>query len=195
MTEGEEQIVDQVADATVVFVDLVGFNGLSATMSPKELMTLLNDLFARYDKIIRSYNLEKIKTIGDSYMYVGGVTNDQKDHCALAVDAALEMIFETQQLGISIGKKLDVRIGVNAGPLVAGLVGDLRFVYDLWGATVNVAAGVESAGKVGKVTVSEAVIERLGNEFKFERRGRVRLKGVGPSVLYTVVGRKADPNA
>ncbi len=190
MTEGEDQIVDQVADATVVFIDLVGFMEFSSESSPKEMMTLLNDLFGRYDRIIQSYNLEKIKTIGDSYMFVGGVTNDEKDHCALAVDAALEILFETQQFGISIGRNLEVRIGVNSGPLVAGLVGDLRFVYDLWGSTVNIAARVESAGKNGKVTVSEAVLQRLGTDFLYERQGRVRLKGVGPAVLYNIVGRR-----
>lgn len=190
MKNGEDQIVDQISDATVVFIDIVDFTKMSVTTPPRESMELLEDIFGRYDAVISKYELEKIKTIGDSYLYVGGVTTDQKDHCAAAVDAALEILFETQQLGIKSGRELKVRIGIHSGPLVAGLVGELRFVYDLWGTTVNIAAHVESASKPGIVTVSEAVIERIGREFNYERQARVRLKGVGPTILYKITGRR-----
>ena len=191
MNAGDAQIVDQVADATVVFVDIVDFTKFSAAVPPEESIALLKDLFSRYDEVIRRYDLEKIKTIGDSYMFVAGVTNDLEDHCAAAVDAALEVLFETRQLGLKMGRDLQVRIGVHSGPLVAGVVGDLRFVYDLWGMTVNIAARIEEAGKPGKVSVSEAVIERIVGEFSFERQGRVRLKGIGPTILFSVEGRRS----
>ncbi|MEM6275889.1 MAG: ammonium transporter [Pseudomonadota bacterium] len=190
MTAGEEQIVDQIADASVVFVDIVDFTAYSATVPPQESMALLEDLFGRYDDVIRSFDLEKIKTIGDSYMFVAGVTKPQADHCAAAVDAALELLFVTRQLSQKMGRELTVRIGIHSGPLVAGLIGDLRFVYDLWGTTVNVASRIEEAGKPGKVSVSEAVLTRLGNEFTFQKQARVRLKGIGPTILYSIEGRR-----
>lgn len=190
MNAGDAQIVDQVADATVVFVDIVDFTKYSASVPPEESIALLKDLFSSFDEVIRRYDLEKIKTIGDSYMFVAGVTNDLDDHCAAAVDAALEVLFETRQMGLKMGRDLQVRIGVHSGPLVAGVVGELRFVYDLWGMTVNIAARIEEAGKPGKVTVSEAVLERIVGEFSIERQGRVRLKGIGPTILFSVEGRR-----
>jgi len=192
MTAGEEQIVDQIADASVVFVDIVDFTAFATSVPPQDSMALLEDLFGRYDTVIRQFDLEKIKTIGDSYMFVAGVTRPQADHCAAAVDAALELLFVTRQLSQELGRDLNVRIGVHSGPLVAGLIGDLRFVYDLWGTTVNVAARIEEAGKPGKVSVSEAVITRLGDEFTYQRQARVRLKGIGPTILYSVEARRTS---
>ena len=190
MTAGEEQIVDQIADASVVFIDIVDFTSFASSVSPQESMALLDNLFGRYDEVIRQFGLEKIKTIGDSYMYVAGVTRPQADHCAAAVDAALEILFVTRQVSRELGRDLNVRIGAHSGPLVAGLIGNLRFVYDLWGTTVNVAARIEEAGKPGKVSVSEAVVTRLGDEFTHQRQARVRLKGIGPTVLYSVEARR-----
>ncbi|PUB10908.1 ammonium transporter [Yoonia sediminilitoris] len=190
MNGGADQIVDQVTDATVVFVDIVDFTEYTASVPPEESLGLLRDLFRRFDGVIQEYDLEKIKTVGDSYMYVSGVTSDIPDHCAVALDAAVEILFETGQMGQSIGRKLQVRIGIHSGPLVAGVVGDLRFVYDLWGMTVNMASRIEEAGKPGKISVSQSVIDRIGNEFVYERQGRVRLKGIGPSVLYSIEGRR-----
>lgn len=193
MNGGADQIVDQVTDATVVFVDIVDFTEYTASVPPEESLGLLRDLFRRFDAVIQEYDLEKIKTVGDSYMYVSGVTSDIADHCAVAVDAAVEVLFETRQTGQRIGRDLQVRIGIHSGPLVAGVVGDLRFVYDLWGMTVNMASRIEEAGKPGKISVSQGVIDRIGNEFIYERQGRARLKGIGPSVLYSVEGRRAGP--
>ncbi|MFO7758607.1 MAG: ammonium transporter [Roseovarius sp.] len=192
MQAGDTQIVDQVADATVVFIDIVDFTTYAATATPEQSMTLLKDLFGRYDEVIRRFDLEKIKTIGDSYMFVAGVTQDMPDHCATAVDAALEVLFETRQMGLTLDRDLQVRIGVHSGPLLAGLVGDLRFVYDLWGMTVNTAARIEEVGKPGKISVSEAVVERIGTEFTYEKQARVRLKGIGPTILYSVEGRRSQ---
>lgn len=191
MNAGDSQIVDQVADATVVFIDIVDFTKFAGTVPADQSMVLLRDLFGRYDQVIERYDLEKIKTIGDSYMYVSGVTNPEADHCAAAVDAALEVLYETRQLGLAQGRDIQVRIGVHSGPLVAGVVGDFRFVYDLWGMTVNMAARLEEAGKPGKITVSQAVIDRVGSEFTYQRQARVRLKGIGPTVLFSVEGRRS----
>ncbi|OSQ51344.1 ammonium transporter [Marivita geojedonensis] len=187
---GAEQIVDQVTDATVVFVDIVDFTEYSASVPPEESIALLRDLFGKFDTVIQHYDLEKIKTVGDSYMYVAGVMNDDADHCAIAIDAALELLFQTRQHGLSMGRDLQVRIGVHSGPLVAGVVGELRFVYDMWGMTVNLASRIEEAGQPGKISVSEAVIDRIGTEFIYEKQRRVRLKGIGPTVLYSVEGRR-----
>ncbi len=192
LNAGDAQIVDQVTDATVVFVDIVDFTEFAATVPPEQSIGLLRDLFGRYDEVIRRFDLEKIKTVGDSYMYVSGVTSEQADHCAAAVDAALELLYETRQMGLSMGRELQVRIGLHSGPLVAGVVGDLRFLYDLWGMTVNMASRIEEAGKPGKVSVSQAVIDRIGEEFTYERQARVRLKGIGPTVLFSIEGRRAN---
>jgi class 3 adenylate cyclase len=191
MNAGDSQIVDQLADATVAFVDIVDFTKFSGTVPAEESMLLLRDLFSRYDQVIERYELEKIKTIGDSYMYVSGVTNPVADHCATSVDAALELLYETRQMALAQGRDLQVRIGVHSGPMVAGVVGDFRFVYDLWGMTVNMAARLEEAGKPGKVTVSQAVIDRIGTEFTFQRQSRVRLKGIGATILFSIEGRRS----
>ncbi len=190
MNSGEDQIVDQFTDATVVFVDLVDFTAFSMEVPPTESMRLLRDLFGRYDEVITRYGLEKIKTIGDCYMYVSGIPDGPPEHCEIAVDAALDLLFETDQLGIRMGRDIKVRIGVHSGPLVAGVVGEFRFVYDLWGSTVNISSRIEEAGQPGKITVSQAVIDRIGDSFVYERVGRARLQGVGPTMLYAIEARR-----
>lgn len=192
MNDGEKQIVDQFADATVVFIDLVDFTVLCMNQSPQESLTLLRKLFGEYDKVVSRFGLEKIKTIGDCYMFVSGVPNPEPDHCSAAVDAALEILFATRQVGTSIGREVKVRIGIHSGPLIAGVVGDLRFVYDLWGSTVNTAARIEEAAQPDKITVSEAVIDRIGSDFIYHRQGRVRLRSIGPMILYSIEGRRQN---
>ncbi len=191
MNEGEDQIVDQFTDATVVFVDLVDFTSYAMERDPSVSMNLLRDLFGRFDKVIDRYDIEKIKTIGDCYMFVSGTPKSRNDHCETAVEAAFEVLFETNQMAISTGDDIKVRIGLHSGPLVAGVVGDHRFVYDLWGSTVNIASRLEEAGKPGKITVTDAAMDRLGGLYDFKRQGRARLRGVGPTVLYSIEGRKA----
>lgn len=192
MNDGSSQIVDQITDATVVFVDIVDFTEYAGSVPPEDSIALLRDLFGKFDEVITDYDLEKIKTVGDSYMYVSGVTSEQSDHCAIAVDAAIEILFQTRQTGLGMGRELNVRIGVHSGPLVAGVVGELRFVYDLWGMTVNMASRIEEAGVPGKISASQAVIDRIGGEFIHERQSRVRLKGIGPTVIYSIEGRRTE---
>ena len=192
MNAGEDQIVDQFADATVVFADVVDFTAYSMEVPPVESMQLLRDLFGRFDQVVNRYELEKIKTIGDCYMFVSGIPAGKPDHCGTAVEAALDLLFETQQLSIKLGRDIQIRIGVHSGPLVAGVVGDHRFVYDLWGSTVNIASRIEEAGRPNKITVSEAVVDRVGAQFVYQRQGRARLRGVGQSVLYSIEGRRTN---
>lgn len=190
MRAGEDQIVDQVSDATVVFVDIVDFTSFSQEVQPHESINLLRNLFGSYDEVIHKYDLEKIKTIGDCYMFVAGLHDANGDHCSIAIEAALDVLFETRQTSTRLERDLQVRIGVHSGPLVAGVVGELRFVYDLWGSTVNLANRIEEAGKGNEITVSQAVIDRVGSDFLYERAGRPRLRGVGPTVLYVIRGRR-----
>ncbi len=189
INEGEDQIVDQFSDASVVFADVVGFTEYSMEHEPSASMELLRDLFSRFDNVIEGYDLEKIKTIGDCYMFVAGSPNARPDHCEVAVDAALDLLFETKQMAIARGENIQIRIGLHSGPIVAGVVGQHRFIYDLWGSTVNIASRLEQAGKPGKITVTEAVLDRIGSLYKTERQGRARLRGVGPTVLYSIEGR------
>ncbi len=195
MNEGEDQIVDQFTDATVVFADVVDFTRFAMEKDPSVSMHLLRDLFARFDAVVNRYDLEKIKTIGDCYMFVAGTPNARGDHCEAAVDAALDLLFETNQMAIALGQDLNIRIGLHSGPLVAGVVGDHRFVYDLWGSTVNIASRLEETGKPGKITVTDAVVDRLRDQYNFQRQGRARLRGVGPTVLYSIESRKAGASA
>ena len=191
MNEGEDQIVDQFADATVVFVDVVDFTSYSMERDPSVSMNMLRDLFGRFDKVIGRYDIEKIKTIGDCYMFVSGTPKARHDHCETAVEAAFELLFETNQMAIARGEDIKIRIGLHSGPLIAGVVGNHRFVYDLWGSTVNIASRLEEAGKPGKITVTDAAMDRLGPLYNFKRQGRARLRGVGPTILYSIEGRKA----
>ncbi len=193
MERGESRIVDQFSDATVVFADICDFTQFSMEAHAGESMELLTDLFGAFDEVVSGYGLEKIKTIGDCYMFVSGVPDSQPDQCERAIDAALDLIFATRQLSTKLGRDISVRVGVHSGPLVAGVVGDLRFVYDVWGSTVNFASRVEEAGKPNKVTVSQAVIDRIGSTFKWHRIGRKRLSGIGNTVLYSIEGRTTTP--
>ncbi|MEM7718026.1 MAG: ammonium transporter [Pseudomonadota bacterium] len=192
MENGESRIVDQFSDATVVFADICDFTQFSMEAHAGESMALLTDLFQAFDEVISDYGLEKIKTIGDCYMFVSGVPDAKEDQCERAVDAALDLVFATRQLATKLNREINIRVGVHSGPLVAGVVGDLRFVYDVWGSTVNIASRIEEASDPGRVTASQAVIDRISSDFKWQRVGRRRLSGIGNTVLYTIEGRKAS---
>jgi len=145
-----------------VFVDIVDFTQFAASVPPEESISLLRDLFGRYDEVIRRFDLEKIKTVGDSYMYVSGVTSEQADHCAAAVDAALDLLYETRQMGLAMGRELQVRIGLHSGPLVAGVVGYLLYftlLDSLGPVEINLVGYVEPpvAAVVGWVALNEVI--------------------------------------
>jgi len=192
LRRGEEPIADQHDEISVLFADLAGFTVRSAHESPAATVSVLNEVFSAFDELVRRYGLEKIRTIGDSYMVAAGVPVARPDHthaiCAMALDLRREVV----RLNSSHGWDLSFRIGINCGPAVAGIVGREKFHYDLWGDTVNVASRMESHGIADQIQVTEAVYERTKTEFVFQPRGLVDVKGKGPTLTYLLVGRVGE---
>ncbi|HNH09116.1 MAG TPA: adenylate/guanylate cyclase domain-containing protein, partial [Leptospiraceae bacterium] len=166
--------------ASVLFTDFVGFTAIAEKMNPAELIAELDICFSFFDQVCKKYNLEKLKTIGDSYMCVGGVPIENSTHSEDAVYAALEIqrfMKEMKTERERSGRKFwEIRIGIHSGPLVAGIIGSTKFSYDIWGSTVNIASRMESSGTAGRINVSEAVKKLTENKFLFEHRGRIKTK-------------------
>jgi len=179
LRDGETTIADSFSEATVLFADLVGFTELSGTRGPQELVAMLNNLFTRFDESAQRIGVEKIKTIGDAYMAVAGLPKPCPDHARRIVLLALEMLQNLEDFREQTGARLSLRIGINSGPVVAGVIGSTKFIYDLWGDTVNVASRMESHGVADRVQVTRAVYEQIKNEFPFEHRGEIEVKGKG----------------
>jgi class 3 adenylate cyclase len=186
---GEEPIADFFENVTVLFADIVGFTPLAATMSPAELVLVLDTLFNAYDALLDHYGLEKVKTIGDSYMAAAGLPEPRPDHAQAAAAMALDMIAETHRLSAELGLGLAIRSGLHSGPLVAGVIGSRKFIYDLWGDTVNTASRMESHGEPGAVHVSEATWELVKDHFAWRQRGVIAVKGKGQLSTYWLTGR------
>jgi class 3 adenylate cyclase len=176
---GENEIADSFADVTVLFGDLAGFTALSAKMSADDVVDMLNGLFSRFDRVANELGIEKIKTIGDCYMAVCGLPKRCPNHAARMVRMALRMLEETREYGNEKGWSLQMRIGLNSGPVVAGVIGTSKFIYDLWGDTVNLASRMESTGVPGEIQVTRSVYESLKGSYQFEGRGMVQVKGKG----------------
>jgi class 3 adenylate cyclase len=193
LRRGELVIADRFDEMTVLFADCVRFTELSSHLSPTELVALLNDVFSLFDRLADRYRLEKIKTIGDAYMVVGGLAPDpdRADHVARVAEMALDMLDEVEAYRSRTGSPLEVRIGAHLGPTVAGVIGLKKFIYDVWGDAVNMASRMESQGEPGRIQVSTPMYERLAHEFAFEPRGTVEIKGKGPMETYFLTGRKA----
>ncbi|MEM7714972.1 MAG: adenylate/guanylate cyclase domain-containing protein [Cyanobacteria bacterium P01_A01_bin.68] len=183
-------IADGYNNATVMFADIVGFTDLSGRIPPQQLVDLLNQIFSRFDLIAESYQLEKIKTIGDAYMVVGGLPNPRTDHAAAIATMAIDMLDAIAQFNIDTGEEFQIRIGINSGAVVAGVIGIKKFTYDLWGDTVNIASRMESHGNPGRIHVSEATYELLKDKFLFEERGVTSIKGKGEMQTYWLKGAK-----
>lgn len=189
--KGEENtIAEYFAETTVLFADLVGFTPLSASMSPIALVNLLNQLFSAFDHLSHQYGLEKIKTIGDAYMVVGGIPISRPDHAVAIAMMALEMQNEINKFNTRMNKNFTIRIGIHSGPVVAGVIGIKKFIYDLWGDTVNLASRMESHSLPGKIQVSDATYELLKDQFFFEERGLIEVKGRGEINTYFLVGKR-----
>ena len=175
---GEGTIVDHFPVVTVLFADIVGFTALTARISSGELIALLNDVFSAFDRLAEKHGIEKIKTIGDAYMVVAGLPEPLADNAAVMARMALEMV-EALEASPAGKQGLRVRIGLHTGPVVAGVIGVKKFAYDLWGDTVNTASRMESHGEPGRVHVSHAVRELLGDRFRGTDRGMISVKGKG----------------
>ncbi len=192
LRNGESLIADRFDDVTLLFADIVGFTSLSATMSPAELVGVLNEVFTAFDELVERYRLEKIKTIGDAYMVVGGMTEHSDDHTARVADMALDLGAAIAEIDAAVRLGVTFRIGLHCGPVVAGVIGTKKFIYDVWGDTVNLASRMESLGLPGRVQVTHAVMERLSGIFEFEARGLIDVKGKGPTPTYFLVGRRGS---
>jgi class 3 adenylate cyclase len=191
LKNGESVIADHFADVTVLFADIVGFTGLSNGKPPTEVVDLLNDLFRRFDAIAQGFGVEKIKTIGDAYMAVAGLPVHYDDHARRMADMALEMTAEASRFSKDRDLDFSLRIGINSGPVVAGVIGATKFIYDLWGDTVNTASRMESHGVAGSVQVTHRVYEQLKNDYEFEPRGEIEVKGKGRMSAWLLRGRVA----
>jgi class 3 adenylate cyclase len=194
---GETVIADGFDDMAVLFADLVGFTELSSHLAPTDVVRLLNDVFSTFDRLTDRFGLEKIKTIGDAYMVVGGLADrargdDLGSHAGDVADMGLAIIDELSRFEQASGTGLQVRVGMHVGPAVAGVIGLKKFIYDVWGDTVNTASRMETTGLPGRLQVTRETHERLGDGFDFERRGIVDVKGKGPIETWFVLGRRSS---
>jgi len=188
LQHGENPIADDFSEVTVLFADLVEFTPMASKLTAVEVVTMLNGLFTQFDELVAERGLEKIKTIGDAYMAVGGLPEPQVNHANRVVDLALAMRACTMESGHFPG--LSLRIGVHSGPVAGGVIGTRKFAYDVWGNTVNVASRLEQAGIPGRVHVSEATKALTESDFTYEPRGVTELRGVGSMNTYLAVAAK-----
>ncbi|MEX1170144.1 MAG: adenylate/guanylate cyclase domain-containing protein [Chloroflexota bacterium] len=188
LRHGETLIADRFDDVTLLIADIVEFTRLSAGMSADELVTVLNEVFTVFDQLVEKYGLEKVKTIGDAYMVVGGMPERSDDHAERLASMALDLA--ERVAGIDAAARLGVRfrIGMHCGPVVAGVIGTKKFIYDIWGDTVNLASRMESHGVPGRIQVTGAIEQRLRSRFRFEPRGVVDVKGKGPTPTWFLIG-------
>jgi adenylate cyclase len=185
LKDHDDVIADRL-EATVLFADIVDFTPLATGLPPEEVVQLLNGVFTAFDRLADEHGLEKIKTIGDAYMVAGGVPTPRGDHCEAVAQMALAMLSECE--GVD---GLSFRIGMDTGPVVAGVIGRRKFIYDLWGDTVNTASRMESQGVAGFIQVSAGVYARLLGRYRFEERGMIDVKGKGPTPTWLLLGPMA----
>jgi class 3 adenylate cyclase len=183
-------IVDRFDNVTVLFADIVGFTALSSSTTPEVLVTMLDELFSVFDHLAEVHGLEKIKTIGDAYMAVAGIPEPRASHAVAVARMALAMQAGLQDYVTRTGSNLAIRIGMHTGSVVAGVIGRKKFIYDLWGDTVNLASRMESHGIAGRVHISEATFECLRDSFEVEPRGFIDIKGKGSMRTYLLAGEK-----
>ena len=186
-----EQVADSFADVTVLFADISDFSSLAAQLPPARLVSLLNDIFSGFDALAEQHGLEKVKTIGDAYMVVAGLPIERDDHAEAMAEFALRMRDEIGRYSVDGLDPINIRIGINTGPVIAGVIGRKKFIYDLWGDTVNIASRMESHGSPGQIQVTHSTYLRLKRSYDFEERPAVRAKRGVEIRAYTLVGRKA----
>ena len=188
-------IADSFAEVSIIFADIVGFTDMSSRISPVDLVSVLNQIFSAFDRLADRHGLEKIKTIGDAYMVVGGLPTPRDDHAEAIADMALDMLKAINDFNLNasfpeLSGNLSMRIGINTGAVVAGVIGLNKFIYDLWGDTVNIASRMESQGIAGCIQVTEATYLRLKQKYQFEERGAIAIKGRGEMLTFWLKGRK-----
>lgn len=188
---GEEVIADRYESASVLFADIVDFTVLSGALSAEETVRMLNDVFSEFDSLVERHGFEKIKTIGDAYMVVAGVPRPRRDHATGLAAFALEMLTILEELNSRTDRQLQIRIGMNSGPLVAGVIGRQKFLFDLWGDTVNVASRMEAYGTPGRVQLTKATRELVCEQYGCDARGTIDIKGKGPMECYYLTGDKS----
>jgi adenylate cyclase len=193
MRNGETPIADHFESVTILFSDLVGFTALAIGLPPGELIEILSTVFSRFDRAVADHGLEKIKTIGDAYMVAGGLPEPMGEHAARVADLALEMLEIVDATRVALGIDLNVRIGINTGPVIAGVIGTHKFIYDVWGDTVNTASRMESSGAPGQIHVSADTRLILGDGYSFEPRGPLDIKGKGVMDTYFLLGSRTKP--
>ena len=189
LKEDDGVIPDSYESVTVVFADIVGFTPLAEQLSAPDVVALLDGVFARWDALAAIHGVEKIKTIGDAYMAAAGIPLPRSDHVEAIAEMALAMRAAVARGGSDSGSALEVRIGIDTGPVVAGVIGRAKFIYDLWGDTVNTASRMESHAAPGTIQVTERAYELLRGRYELRRRGTVEIKGKGPMTTYLLVGR------
>jgi PAS domain S-box-containing protein len=192
LQQGEGLIADHFAEATVLFADIVDFTILSAGVTPQAVVNFLNQVFSSFDQLAQQHGLEKIKTIGDAYMVVGGVPTPREDHTEAVAEMALDMLDCCTRLSRTAHMPFTMRIGINTGPVVAGVIGIRKFIYDLWGDTVNLASRMESQGLQGSIQVTGAVHAKLTRKYRFAQRGEIEIKGRGLQPAFVLQGRRED---
>ena len=183
-------IADDLPSVTILFADIVGFTMRASKMPADRLVGFLNRIFLVFDRLAESHGLEKIKTIGDAYMVAGGLPVPHEGHASAIAAMALDMIEATKRLSEEAGERITVRIGIHCGPAVAGVIGETKQFYDVWGDTVNVAARMESHGEAGRVQVSSEARTAMGDGYVFEERGAIDVKGKGMMTVFFLEGRK-----
>lgn len=188
---GRRAIAERHPEVTVLFADLVGFTPWAAQRPPEEVIELLEQVFSRLDHLVESFGAEKIKTIGDAYMAVAGAPEPREDHAQVMARLALAMLPEVRRVREETGIPVDVRVGLHSGPAVAGVIGSVRFTYDIWGDTVNTASRMESHGEPGRIQVSEETRMRLQRDFVLEPRGTIEVKGKGPLPAYWLLRERS----
>ena len=192
LKEHEGTIARDYDELTVLFVDLAGFTHLASDLSAKEVVSLLNGIFSLFDKLTDKYQLEKIKTIGDAYM----VTSNMSAEKMIAVEAVANFSLELNNVIAEYNKatdnKIDIRVGIHTGPAVAGVIGVKKFIYDVWGSTVNIASRMESHSLINKIQVSQFTYDLLKEHFNFENRGKIEIKGLGVMQTYFLLGKRQE---
>ena len=190
LKQNRNPIAEHFDEVTILFADIVGFTPLSARLHPIALVNMLNQIFSEFDALAEQLGLEKIKTIGDAYMVAAGLPTPRADHAAATADMALAMQQVAANFTGETGERFQIRVGINTGVVVAGVIGTKKFIYDLWGDAVNVASRMESSGEPGNIQVTESTYARIKDQYRLDARGAVAVKGKGDMQTYWLTGKR-----